>query len=178
MYHIFTLYLFISFTANSAHMRRWTGSAVIQIMACRLDGAKPLSESMMTYYLLDTKEHISEKSYLQSKYFHSRECAWCRLRNGGHFYQWEMSKSTYVTRFEMHYYPIAHYTQFSVQYNALWRRILCAYSYHRQFTLLFVILLMYTQEKKYHKFWWKNAIWLPVMSTTSNSNDKALVHEK
>ena len=30
-------------------------------MACRLDGAKPLSEPMMEYYLLDPKEPTSVK---------------------------------------------------------------------------------------------------------------------
>ena len=37
-------------------------------MACRLDGAKPLSEPMLPYCQLDPKEHISVKSY--SKFIH------------------------------------------------------------------------------------------------------------
>ena len=32
-----------------AYMPQWTGSALVQIMACRLTGAKPLSESMLEY---------------------------------------------------------------------------------------------------------------------------------
>ena len=33
---------------SAAYMHRWTGSALVQIMACRLDGAKPLSEPMLS----------------------------------------------------------------------------------------------------------------------------------
>ena len=51
-------------------------------MACCLIGAKPLSEPMLTYYQLNPKEHISMKSYLKFKYFHSRKYVWkCCLRN-------------------------------------------------------------------------------------------------
>ena len=32
---------------SDAYMRRWTGSSLVQIMACRLFGAKPLSELML-----------------------------------------------------------------------------------------------------------------------------------
>ena len=67
-------------------MRRWTGSALVQIMACRLSGAKPLSEPVLTNCQLDPKEHIWLKFYLKFKYFISRKCDWTnRLRNGGHF---------------------------------------------------------------------------------------------
>ena len=69
----------------AAYMHQWTGSALVQIMACRLDGAKPLSELMLTYYQLDPKEHISMKFYLKFKCFHSRKCIWkCHLENGIH----------------------------------------------------------------------------------------------
>ena len=34
---------------SAAYMRRSTGSALVQIMACRLDGTKPLSELMLEY---------------------------------------------------------------------------------------------------------------------------------
>ena len=33
---------------------QWTGLALVQILACRLDGAKPLSEPMLTYCQLGT----------------------------------------------------------------------------------------------------------------------------
>ena len=35
-------------------MRQWTGSAMDQIMTCRLDDAKPSSEPMLTYCQLDS----------------------------------------------------------------------------------------------------------------------------
>ena len=38
-------------------------------MACRLDGAKPLSEPMLTYCQVDPKEHISMEFYLNSNIF-------------------------------------------------------------------------------------------------------------
>ena len=48
-------------------------------MACRLVGAKPLSEPMLPYCQLDPKEHILMKSYLRFKRFHQRKCSWkCR----------------------------------------------------------------------------------------------------
>ena len=41
---------------SDAYIRQWTGSALIQIMACRLFGAKPLSKPMHGYWQLDPKE--------------------------------------------------------------------------------------------------------------------------
>ena len=37
----------------NAYMRQWNGSALVQIMACRLSSAKPLSKAMLGYYQLD-----------------------------------------------------------------------------------------------------------------------------
>ena len=37
----------------AAYMRQWLGSALVQIMACRLFGAKPLSEPMLGYCQLE-----------------------------------------------------------------------------------------------------------------------------
>ena len=63
-----------------------TASALVEIMACRLFGAKPLFEPMLTYCQLDPKEHISMIFYLKFEYPHSRKCVWtCHLRNGDHF---------------------------------------------------------------------------------------------
>ena len=42
-----------SFLPGAAYMRHWVGSALVQIMACRLFGAKPLPEPMLSYYQLD-----------------------------------------------------------------------------------------------------------------------------
>ena len=39
---------------SAAYMRQWTGSTLFQIMACRLVGAKPLSEPMLAIGLLGT----------------------------------------------------------------------------------------------------------------------------
>ena len=65
---------FNSCCPGAAYMRRWTWSASVQIMACRPDGAKPLSEPMLKYCQLEHKEQISMKLYLKLKYFHSRKC--------------------------------------------------------------------------------------------------------
>ena len=69
-------YFVNSSPSTAAYMHQGTGSALVQIMACRLDGARPLSKPMPTYGQLDTKEHISIKFYLKFIYFHSRKCIW------------------------------------------------------------------------------------------------------
>ena len=38
---------------SAAYMRQWIGSALVQIMACRLFGAKPLSKPRLDYIQLD-----------------------------------------------------------------------------------------------------------------------------
>ena len=40
----------------SINVHQWTGSAFVQVMACRLFGAKPLPEPMLTYCQLDPQE--------------------------------------------------------------------------------------------------------------------------
>ena len=50
-------------------MRRWNGSPLVQIMACRLDGAEPLSEPMLTYCQLEPKDHVSMKMYFKIQIF-------------------------------------------------------------------------------------------------------------
>ena len=47
-------------------MRQWVGSALVQILACRLIYAKPLSEPMLGCCDLDSREQTSVK--LLSKY--------------------------------------------------------------------------------------------------------------
>ena len=77
---------------GAAYMCRWTGSVLVQIMACRLISTKPLSEPMLIYCQLDPKEHISMKFYLKFKHFQSRKGIWaCCLWNGGHSVQGEIS---------------------------------------------------------------------------------------
>ena len=39
-------------------MHRWTGSALVQLMACRLFGAKPLSEQILTYSQLENENEL------------------------------------------------------------------------------------------------------------------------
>ena len=44
---------------SSAYMRQWIRSALVQIMACRLFGDKPLSKPVLGYCQLDPKEETS-----------------------------------------------------------------------------------------------------------------------
>ena len=85
----FVIYKQFNSSPPSAEYMHWrTGSKLVQIMTCRLDGAKPLSEPMLIYCQLDPREHISMKFYLKFIYFHSRKCVWtCRLRNDCHIVQ-------------------------------------------------------------------------------------------
>ena len=43
------------------YMRRWTRSALVQVKACRLFGAKPLPEPMLPNCQLDYKEQTAVK---------------------------------------------------------------------------------------------------------------------
>ena len=61
---------------SAAYMSQWTGSSLVQVMACRLFGAKPLPELMLAYCLLDTWGHISVKFEFEFYHFHSRKCIW------------------------------------------------------------------------------------------------------
>ena len=47
------LMLFNSSPPSAAYMRQWIRSALVQIMACRLFGAKPLSKLMLGYRQFD-----------------------------------------------------------------------------------------------------------------------------
>ena len=42
-------------------MRQWPGSVLVQVMACRLFGAKPLPEPLQVYYQLDSWEQVPFK---------------------------------------------------------------------------------------------------------------------
>ena len=52
---------FNSSPPSAAYMHQWIGSALVQIMACRLFGAKPLSAPMLVYCQLDYWEQTSLK---------------------------------------------------------------------------------------------------------------------
>ena len=74
------------YCATLIHLYQSNIPTLVQIIACRLFGAKPSSEPMLPCSQLDLKEHNSMKLRLKFKSFHSRTCTWkCRLWNGGHF---------------------------------------------------------------------------------------------
>ena len=75
-----------SLRLSDAYMRQYNMPKLLEIMACHLFWAKPLSEPMLPYCQLDPKEHISVKFCLKFESFHSSKCTWkCCLGNGGHF---------------------------------------------------------------------------------------------
>ena len=65
---------------SATYMRQWTGSSLVQVIACRLFGTKPLPEPMRNDCQLDSWEQISVKFESDFYRFHSRKCNWqCRL---------------------------------------------------------------------------------------------------
>ena len=95
------------------HMRQWTGSALFQVMACRLFGAKPLPEPMLVYCQLDSWEKNSVKLESEFYHVHSRKCirnryemipkfvarsfcaTWAMVQS---LQQWQCDISSYVKR--------------------------------------------------------------------------------
>ena len=78
---------------SAPYMHQWIGSAMVQIMACRLFGTKPLSKPMLGYFQLVRQEQTSVKFWSKIELFHSRKCVGkYRLRNDGHFVQEKMSQ--------------------------------------------------------------------------------------
>ena len=60
--------------------------SLVQMMPCRMFGAKPLSELMLTYSQLNHQEYISVTFHWRFKYLCSSVCMWkCRLQYGYHF---------------------------------------------------------------------------------------------
>ena len=90
---------------RATYMRRWTGSALVQIMAWHQISHKPLSEPMLIYCKLDSLEQISVKFESEFYHFHSRKCIRkCRLPNWQPFCpgrdswgsgQWQTTASTF-----------------------------------------------------------------------------------
>ena len=77
---------------SATYMCQWTGSALFQVMACRLFGAKPLPEPVLAYCQLESWEQISVNFESEFYHSHSRKYIWkCRLLYGDHFVQGEMS---------------------------------------------------------------------------------------
>ena len=52
---------FNSSSPSAAYMHQWTGSALVQIMACPLFGTKPLSKPMLGYCQLDPMNKLQWK---------------------------------------------------------------------------------------------------------------------
>ena len=77
--------VFNSCLPSAAYMRHRIESAFVQIMACRLFGAKPLFKPMVGYCQQTSVNNLSK--YKTSL---SRKCTWKHcLPNGGHFVQGE-----------------------------------------------------------------------------------------
>ena len=76
----FTSCYFNSPPSSAAYMHQWIGSALVQIMDCRLFDANPLPELMLSYCQFGSWEEISVKFESELYHFHSRKCTWkCRL---------------------------------------------------------------------------------------------------
>ena len=65
------------------YMRQWTGSALVQIVACPLSGAKPLPELMVIYCQSDPQEQNQEKfkwkydEFILKMYLKMSSAKWC-----------------------------------------------------------------------------------------------------
>ena len=79
---------------SAACMRQWPGSALVQVMACRLFGAKPFPEPMLAFCQFDSREKKSVKFESEFSHFRSRKCIWnCRLPKWRPFCPGGMSQS-------------------------------------------------------------------------------------
>ena len=65
-----SIILFNSSPPRAAYMRQWTRPAFVQVMACRLFGAKPLPEPILAYCQLDSEELITVKYESEFYNFH------------------------------------------------------------------------------------------------------------
>ena len=86
--------------ASAAYTRQWTGSALVQVMTCRLSDAKPLPELMLPYCRMDSLERIS--MIFESKFYHvhSCKCIWnCHLPKWQPFCPREMSSNELTMTF-------------------------------------------------------------------------------
>ena len=73
-------------SSPAAYMPHWIGAALVQVLACRLVGAKPLPGPIMAYRQSDPSGELSVKFESKYKTFNWWKCIWkCRLQNGGHF---------------------------------------------------------------------------------------------
>ena len=73
-----------SLRPGEAYVRLWTGSSLVQEMACYLFGTKPLTEPIPAFYKFHQQEQICEK------FDHNEnQCFWCIWN-----YVYEMSTIT------------------------------------------------------------------------------------
>ena len=66
--------VFNSYPPTAAYMRPWSGSALVQVMACRLLGAKALPEPMLAYCQLNKFQWNSNRNsiiFIQENAFES-----------------------------------------------------------------------------------------------------------
>ena len=61
-------------TGNNPFLNPWTGSSLVQVMACHLFSAKPQPKQIMIYCQLDPKEQTSAKSESKFEHFLSQKC--------------------------------------------------------------------------------------------------------
>ena len=96
---LFAMYIRITndvLTPSGVYMHQWIGAALIQIIACRLFHAKPLSKPMLGYYQLDPGNKFRWNFYQNTKFFileNVSENVACQ--NGGHFVYGEVSACLY-----------------------------------------------------------------------------------
>ena len=68
---------------------KWTGSSLVQVMACHLFGAKPLPERMLAYYQLDPWEQLkgnlnqNTKLFIDEDAFQNIFCKVAAILSGG-----------------------------------------------------------------------------------------------
>ena len=81
----------------------WTGSTLVQVMACRLVGAMPLPKTMLAYCQWDSWEQISVKLVSELYHFHKKKNAFGNVacQYGGH-----LSKGRWVNHMDSLVYAI------------------------------------------------------------------------
>ena len=83
-----------SHSPSAAYMRQWTRSALVQIMACRLFGAKPLFKPMLFFFSIGPFWTNWSEIWIEMQNFSFTKMhlkMHLKVRNGGHFVQGEMS---------------------------------------------------------------------------------------
>ena len=99
LWHMLKWNCFNSLRSSDSYMHHRPWPSLVQIMACRLFGAKPLSELMLYHCQLDLWEQTSVKMYSKLRHFHSRKCIWkWHLENVIHF----ISASVYEFWWNLH----------------------------------------------------------------------------